>query len=193
MKNVFVIICLSFTVACAQKEPATEEIQSVPFDSEISVLKVSMYDSDLIDYDIANSHPYDVDFKIEKAETGKYMLITSMKLHGGSFFVSPITDTGFKGKFRVEVAPNDDLSIGDDVVETPKTKTVFDPHRFINGPVNWVTEDTRYDFPLIINTNRDFEIGGKLIFVIEPKCTLEEIPVMFKYKNGVLTVEKWMC
>jgi hypothetical protein len=159
----------------------------------IPVLEVSMYDSPLIDYEIAVSHPYDVDFKVEKAEDGQFKLVTSMKLYGGSFFVSPHSTTDFKGRFCVEVAPNDDLSIGTEFLETPPTQTVTDPHRFVNGPVNWVTEDTKYDHPLKLNTDKDFMIGGKLIFVIEPKCTLEEVPVMFKYENGVLTVEKWEC
>jgi hypothetical protein len=156
----------------------------------IPVLEVSMYASPLIDHEIAVSHPYDVDFKVEKAEDGQFKLVTSMKLYGGSFFVSPHSTTDFKGRFSVEVAPNDDLSIGTEFLETPRTQTVTDPHRFVNGPVNWVTADTRYNHPLNLNTDKDFMIGGKLIFVIEPKCTLEEVPVMFKYENGVLTVEK---
>ena len=159
----------------------------------LQALEVSMYESPLIDHDVAINHPYDVDFKIEKSENGGFNLVTLIQLHGGSFFVSPNTGKGFKGKFRIETAPNNNLSIGSDFVETPRTKTVLDPHRFVHDPVNWVTEDTRYDYPLILNTEEDFEIGGKLIFVIEPKCTLEEIPLMFKYKDGVLTVEKWKC
>ena len=159
----------------------------------LQVLEVSMYDSPLIDREVAINHPYDVDFKVEKAEEGDFKLVTLMQLHGGSFFVSPHTGKGFSGQFRIEIAPNDNLSIGSDFVETPRTKTVLDPHRFVHDPVNWVTEDTRYDYPLILNTEEDFEIGGKLIFVIEPKCTLEEIPMIFKFKGGVLKVEKWEC
>ena len=132
-------------------------------------------------------------YQFKKTEDGQSKLVTSMKLYGGSFFVSPHSTTDFKGMFSVEVAPNEDLSIGTEFVETPRTQTVIDPHRFVNGPVNWVTEDTRYDHPLKLNTDKDFMIGGKLIFVIEPKCTLEEVPVMFKYENGVLTVEKREC
>ena len=159
----------------------------------LQVLEVSMYNSPLIDHEVAINHPYDVDFKVEKAQDGGYNLVTLMQLHGGSFFVSPHTGTGFSGKFRIEIAPNDNLSIGSDFVETPRTRTVLDPHRFVHDPVNWVTDDTRYDYPLTLNTQEDFMIGGKLIFVIEPKCTLEEVPVMFRYNDGVLTVEKWKC
>jgi len=157
------------------------------------VLKVSMYDSPLIDHEIAKNHPYDVDFVVDKSANGEFSLVTSMKLFGGSFYVSPHTKSDFAGRFRIEVAPNTILSIGAHFLETPHSQTVIDPHQFVHGPVNWVTEDTQYIHSLYLKTEDDFEIGGKLIFVIEPKCTLEEVPVMFKYKNGVLTVEKWKC
>jgi len=159
----------------------------------IPVLWVSMYDSPLIDHDIAMSHPYDIDFKVEPTEDAKFKMVTAVKLYGGSFFISPHSTGDFKGGFRVEVAPNNDLSIGTDVLETPRSETVIDQHPFINGPVNWVTKDTKYEHPLQLHTDKDFMIGGKLIFVIEPKCTLEEVLIMFKYKDGVLTVEPWEC
>lgn len=159
----------------------------------LQVLEVSMYDSPLIDHEVAINHPYDVDFNVEKSENGSFNLVALIQLHGGSFFVSPNAGPGFSGKFRIEIATNDNLSIGSDFVETPRTKTVLDPHRFVHDPVNWVTEDTRYDYPLILNTEEDFEIGGKLIFVTEPKCTLEEIPIIFKFEDGELKVEKWDC
>lgn len=190
MKNAIVIILLSFATACAQKEVQTDAKQ---YDPSIPVLAVSMYDSPSIDHQVAISHPYDAEFKVEKTPNGDYELVTSIDLHGGSFYVSPHTKTGFKGKFRIEVAPNDDLSIDTNFVEIPRTTTVIDPHRFVHDPVNWVTEDTKYNYPLILHTQEDFTIGGKLIFVIEPKCTLETIGLLFKYKNGVLTVEPLKC
>lgn len=193
MKNTLVLFLLSFTVACAQKETTPVEPIFSAYDPAIPVLDESMYDKPLTDHAKAMEHPYDVTFSIEKNAEGEHILVTDMKLHGGSFLVSPLTDAGFKGKYRVEVAPNDDLEISGAVTETPPTATVIDPHRFVNGPVNWVTKDTKYEFPLTLNSDKDFQIGGKLIFVIEPKCTLEEVPIMFKYKNGVLTVEPWKC
>ena len=157
------------------------------------VLKTSMYESPLIDREVAINHPYDVNFKVEQGTDGLFHLVREIKLYGGSFYVSPQSGSDFKGRFRIEVAPNDNLEIASDFSESPQSETVIDPHQFVHGPVNWVIEDTRYEHPLKLNTKEDFEIGGKLIFVIEPKCTLEEVPVLFKYNNGVLTVEKWDC
>jgi len=187
MKNIIATFLLPLFFGCALKDSTTSVEPITP------VLKVSMYNSPLIDYDVAVNHPYDVDFMVKKTTEGQFSLITWMQLYGGSFYVSPHSITDFKGRFAVEVAPNEDLVIEADFLETPRSIEVIDPHRFVNGPVNWVSEDTRYDYPLTIKSKKDFDIGGKLMFVIEPKCTLEEIPLMFKYRSGVLTVEKWEC
>ena len=107
--------------------------------------------------------------------------------------MSPHSTRDFTGRFTIELADYDNLTLGDDFIETPRSKEVIDPHQFVNGPVNWVQEDTRYDYHLTLKSQEDFEVGGKIIFTIEPKCTLEEIPFLIKYKSGVLTIEKWMC
>jgi len=187
MRYFLIISAFSLTSACAQTDPAPTDGSNLP------VLEVSMYNSPSIDHEVAKDHPYDVDFTVEKTADGQFILVTSMKLHGGSFYVSPHSTRDFKGKFRIEVAPNEDLSIKDDFIETPRSEEVIDPHQFIDGPVNWVQEDTKYEYSLKVTSKEDFDIGGKIIFVIEPKCTLEEIPLMFKYRSGVLTVEPWKC
>ena len=174
-------------VACVDKKAMTS-IEPTP-----PVLNVSMYDIPLTDREAALDHPYKLDFLLEKTAAAQYKLVTDMKLFGGSFYVSPHSSGAFKGKFRIEIAPNNDLILENDFVEIPRSIEVIDPHQFVNGPVNWVKEDTRYGHLLNILTEKDFEIGGKYIFTIEPKCTLEEIPILFKFKSGVLTVEEWRC
>lgn len=187
MRFLFVASILSITSAFGQDNTIPSATPTP------RVLEVSMYDSPEIDHEVAMDHPYDIVFNVKKTSDGQHQLVTSMKLHGGSFYVSPHSTTDFKGKFKIELATNDDLSIGDKFVETPRSVEVVDPHQFVNGPVNWVQEDTKYVYPLRVNSKEDFTIGGKIIFVIEPKCTLEQVPIMFKYRSGVLTVEKWKC
>jgi hypothetical protein len=187
MKNVIAFFFLFLIVSCAQKELVTSTEPTIP------VLNVSMYDSQLIDKEIAIDHPYELAFEVEKTSENQYTLNTTMKLYGGSFYVSPHSKRDFKGKFTIEIADNKNLKLAIDFIETPRSQEVIDPHPFVNGSINWVNEDTKYEHQLTALSNEDFDVGGKIFFTIEPKCTLEEIPVMFKYRSGVLTIEKWKC
>jgi hypothetical protein len=187
MKNIIAFFFLTLFVACAQKEIAISTEPMIP------VLNVSMYDIPLIDRAAAINHPYELAFEVKKTADNQYDLITTMKLFGGSFYVSPHSTRDFKGKFTIDIAADGNLKLGDDFIEIPRSKEVIDPHQFVNGAVNWVKEDTRYEHRLTVTSQEDFDIGGKIIFTIEPKCTLEEIPVLFKYRSGVLTIEKWKC
>jgi len=181
MKYIIAFFSISLIVACAQKATTS------------STQNVSMYNSPLIDREVAFNNPYELTFDIEKAKGDQYSMITTMELFGGSFYVSPHSTRDYTGRFTIELAEYDNLIIGDDFIETPRSKEVFDPHQFINDVVNWVQEDTKYEHNLIVTSQEDFDVGGKIIFTIEPKCTLEEIPFMIKYRSGVLTIEKWKC
>lgn len=156
-------------------------------------LKVSMYDVPLTNREAAMKHPYDIEFEVKQAGPNTYTLITTMKLHGGSFYVSPNARRDFKGKFHVEVADRKHVVLEDGFMETPRSTEVIDPHPFIDGTVNWVSVDTRYEHTLTVTSKEDFEIGGKYRFTIEPKCTLEEVPFLIKQRAGVLTIGKWKC
>ncbi len=160
---------------------------------KIPMQGLSMYYSPLIDSTIAMDYPYDLSFDLEQIDETHYKLITRVKLHGGSFYVSPFSSGDFKGKFTIETAPTNDLLINDDFIETPRSKEVFDPHQFVNGPVNWVSVDTKYEHIFTVVGKTDFDIGGKIFFTIEPRCSLEVIPLLFKHKDGVLTVERMGC
>lgn len=156
-------------------------------------LKVSMYDVPLTDREAAMKHPYDIEFEVKQAGPNTYTLITTMKLHGGSFYVSPNARRDFKGKFHVEIANHDHVVLEDGFTETPRSTEVIEPHPFIDGTVNWVNVDTRYEHTLTVTSPEDFEIGGKYRFTIEPKCTLEVVPFLIKQRAGVLTIERWKC
>ena len=84
---------------------------AVPFDfSDIPFLKDERTA-------IALDEPYDLNFSVEQTSDGQYALVATMELFGGSFYVSPHSTGDFKGKFRVEVAPNKDLEIGTDFMK----------------------------------------------------------------------------
>lgn len=184
MKKIMIGVAGLLAMSCAKREA------SVPIEPVTPVLDVSMYEAPTIDRDVVMDHPYELACSVERTANGPYVLIASMKLFGGSFYVSPHSTGDFSGKFRIELATNDKLQMEAGFTETPRSLEVIDKHPFVWGPVNWVNVDTRYAYPLTVLANEDFDLEGKVIFTIEPRCTLEEIPVLLKYRSGVLTLEQ---
>ncbi len=181
MKSIIAFCLLSLVIGCTQK-------QSTPL-----TRSVSMYDVPLTDREAALSNPYELSFTIEKGNKKQYTLVAMMELFGGSFYVSPFSTTGFKGRFTIDLQENDHVMLGENFTETPRSKAEIDPHPYVNGLVNWVSVDTKYEYPLTILSEDDFEVRGKFVFTIEPKCTLEQVPFIIKYESGVLRIEKWLC
>ena len=174
----FALIILAVMLACSEKPTIT------------STPNVSMYDSPLIVREVALNDPYELSLDIKEIGADHYNMITTMDLHGGSFYVSPFSPGGFKGRFTISIENNVYVKLGDNFKESPRSKEVFDPHQFVNGPINWVQDDTRYDHKLIVTSKKDFDVHGKIVFTIEPRCSLEDIPFVIKYRSGTLRIEK---
>ena len=174
MKKHIIIILIPFIAACGkQQESIGQEL-------------TSMYDSPNINKEIAMENPYQLTTTIDNGA-----LITSIKLNGGSFFVSPHAKGDFLGKFSVSVPDNEFVSLSKTYKETPQSAQVFDPHQFVNGPVNWVAVNTQYNQELEVKSSSDFKVSGLIRFTIEPRCTLEEIPFDVIQKDGLLSVVRY--
>ena len=133
---------------------------------------------------------YDIQFEIDKLENNEHQLSIAIKLYNGSHYISPHAKREFSGKFYMDLGSYSDLSFKDNIIETPRSVEIIDPHPFTNGIVNWVHVNTIYKQPLQIKTLEDFEVFGRVQFTIEPRCTLESIPFVISYKDGEMTVKK---
>jgi len=134
---------------------------------------------------------YTLQFKIEKTENNQHNLVIDVKLHKGSSFISPFETKKFKGKFYMDLGSYKDLSLDESIIETPQAVAEYDG--FENAPVIWVKENTTYTQLLNIKTDEGFEVLGRVIFTIEPRCSLETIPFGISYKNGVMTLIDPKC
>ena len=74
------------------------------------------------------------------------------------------------------------LTFGENIIETPQAVDSYD--KFGNQFVKWVKVNTTYLQQLNIKTKENFEVFGRVQFVIEPRCTLEQIPFAISYKDG---------
>lgn len=141
----------------------------------------------------ANSNPYNISFSLKKEQKTSYLLIINMQLAEGAYYVSPNSRRDFKGKFKLYIDSKTHLGLDRFLIEQPASTEVYDKNAFVDGYVNWVTENTQYSKQIQVLTNNDFIVHGYVQFTIEPRCTLEKIPFILKQQNGKLVVELDVC
>lgn len=140
-----------------------------------------------------SSEPYELKMKMNELENDLFELELNMILHNGAHFVSPNAKRAFKGKFTVQLDDSDKLVPVSELIENPRSVEEYDPHPFVNGNVNWVREDTKYTLKLERKAEEYFSLKGFIQFTIEPRCTLEKIPIIIKNVKGKLRVELFQC
>lgn len=131
---------------------------------------------------IVSDELYTLQFKIEKTKSNQHNLVIDIDLHKGSSFISPFEEKEFLGKFYMDLGDYTNITFDGNLIETPKANSRYDG--FENAQVIWVEENTSYTQALNINTEDNFEVFGRVIFTIEPRCTLEQIPFGIAYKDG---------
>ncbi len=193
IKYIFLSLILFIGVSC-QSENKTEKKQDNTVAETVKTNNyISPYDS--FSYDVSKDvDPYKLSLNTFQIAKDEFSLEVNIELNQGSFFVSPKSKGSFKGKFRIEFNENNHLEIDKAFTESPESKEVFDSHPYVNGYVNWVKENTKYNKTLKLKEKKgNFTVTGVIKFVIEPKCTLEEIPFILIYENGELIVRRDMC
>ncbi|TBN06727.1 hypothetical protein EYD45_02260 [Hyunsoonleella flava] len=139
------------------------------------------------------SNPYKTSLRLQPSWDNRYNLIVDMELIQGAYFISPNSTRDFKGKFTIELETSPDIKLIDGLIEYPLTKEENDPHPFVNGKVNWVRENTTYTQKIKLMTDEDFTVRGLIRFTIEPRCTLEKIPIVIFMDKGELKFEIDNC
>lgn len=146
-----------------------------------------------LEFPKVKSEPYELKMNIIAVKGDVYELELSMILNDGAYFVSPNAKRDFKGKFTVQLEDNEKLTPISEWIEIPLSIEEYDPHPFVNGNVNWVREDTKYTLKLKRNTTESFHVQGFIQFTIEPRCTLEKIPIIIKHSGGEMRIELFQC
>lgn len=136
---------------------------------------------------------YAVKFSSTAQSDELHNLIIDIHLKNGGHFVSPNATRDFKGKFTMIFENTNAFELVGKLNETPLTVEELDLHPFVNGPVNWVRENTTYTQKIKLNTTNTFEAKGHIQFTIEPACTLEKIPFIIKQTDGTLKFEFFGC
>ena len=181
-------LCI-LTVGCNSNETQSQEpIASLEMPIPILVPERMMENGPVV-----NPDPYDLKMQINTLENNMFDFEVSILLYNGAHYISPNAVRDFTGKFTIHIEDNPQLEIVSELEETPRSVEEIDLHPFTNGTVNWVREDTRYNQTLKPTVETDFDVMGFIQFTIEPRCTLEKIPIIIKYRDGDLRVEVFGC
>ena len=136
--------------------------------------------------------PYTINFGVEELENNEYYITVNLVPDEGSHFMSPLSSKAYKGTFQIEFNDTKNLlKVNKVYLESPASIVEVDP--FSGLPAHFVRQNTTYKQKFKTKTDGDFEVLGKVQFVIEPKCTMEEYTYRIYRKNGVMQIELPSC
>lgn len=189
MKKIFASILLVIAVSCKSDKSSsipTTESEEVPH-KEIAMLV------NTTEHGPRSAEPYELKVQMSKVENDVYDFMVLMNLHGDAHYVSPNSKRDFKGKFTIVMEETTAIEPLSGLIETPLSIEEIDNHPFVNGTVNWVRVNTNYKLQLQRKVTTDFIVTGFIQFTIEPRCSLEKIPIVITNKAGEMTVKIDKC
>lgn len=190
MKNLILCLCILFMISCKTDNSKTE---TAMLSMVIEVPKTSCSMNRFNGPVVEHPHPYELNLNLNSLENNVYDLEMAMVLINGAHFVSPNSKGNFKGIFTVFIEKNNHIERTTELLETPLSIEEYDSHSYVNGYVNWVRENTTYRQQIKRTSEDAFEVMGYIQFTIEPKCTLENIPFIIKFKDEELKFEIFGC
>jgi len=182
MIRLITLVLLFLNMACSIDQPQSNPIREAP-------ILYDEYASKAIETSQIKA-PYEVKFQIDRVGDKKYNLVVGMELVEGNKYLSPHTRTKFKGLFNISLEKNSHLELDSTFIETPRSVEELDMHPFSSGLVNWVKVNTTYQHEVKVISKGDFEIAGMVVFVIEPRCTLEEIEFIISQRSGKMEIRE---
>lgn len=139
------------------------------------------------------AQPYELKLNKHKLSNEIYDLEIQMLLYNDAYYVSPNEKGDFKGKFTFYVDTNDSFILKSNLIERPLSNEKYHSSTNDKGLTNCVGVDMSYKQKIQITNTEDFEVKGFIQFTIEPRCTLEKIPVIISYKKGLMRFEIDRC
>ncbi|MCH2232130.1 MAG: hypothetical protein MK105_17465 [Crocinitomicaceae bacterium] len=126
--------------------------------------------------------PYTINFD---ANNQTKELTIKIDLDEGSYYIAPNSPGTFKGLLKINFPANDFFELASTFVSAPEP--IEEENQWGEGLVEIIRETTVHSMRYKLKSTGDFQIQGTVQFVIEPKCTLEKIPVTIFSKDGQLS------
>ncbi|WP_130735040.1 hypothetical protein [Flavobacterium sp. J27] len=189
MKNVIFPFCFLLLISCkidsSKTESTSDTILSQNLKNETE--KSLQYGPNV------SAEPYEMKLDIHEVSDAVYDLEIQMLLYNNAYYASSNSKKDFKGKFTFFIEDTPFFTLKNNLIETPLLIKQSDSESANNPLLDWIRVNTYYKQQLEIKTLEDFMVRGYIQFTIEPRCTLEKIPVMIKSENSVVKFEIDRC
>ncbi len=173
--KVLLITGILATIGCTMNE-TEKSVESIEINKDLTTYQVA--ESVLKEHD-----PYDINFDLDVES--QLLRIKIDLLDSGAYYLSPNTPGSFKGLLKVIFPQNDFIKIKETIKVSPEPS--HEENEWGEGPVDIIRQNTTHTIGYDLKSTEDFTIKGTVQFVIEPKCTLEKIPVTLFRKDGKLS------
>ena len=142
---------------------------------------------------MVNDVPYNLEIELVTSENNKHDLVISIELNSGAHFNPSHATLDSKGKFYMNLGNYKNLNFESNIMESPQSVQELYPSTFVDESVNWDYENKVYKQSLSLLSKNDFEVIGMLRFAVASRSSLEEIPFILSYKDGILKITSSMC
>lgn len=132
--------------------------------------------------------PYSVDYTITEVDGETFELAVKITPDRGAYLLSAYADPSYSGKLSFTMDNTTSLHYGEKWVESPQVIPSLLP-KSNHAKAKMIMTPTTYTRTFKLLKNTDFDVSGALRFVIEPRCTLEEMSFRLSRKEGKLSVE----
>ena len=173
MNQFITFLFFAINIACTT---SNEQVNNISHSEKLEIIE----ESKTLD------EPYEIELQIEQSENKTFQLVASIELDSGTWFASPYSKESLKGYFNLSIEDHNQLVMDDAFEEIPRSSEEINPMgEFL---INVVRENTVYKRNLKVLAKEDFDVKGSIRFVIEPRCTMEQIGFVISNRSGKLNV-----
>lgn len=189
MKKVILFFCALVVSSCKIDSSKIESISDTAISQNLKTEtnKLVQFGPNL------PAEPYEIKLDVHPTSNHIYELEIQMLLYNNAYYASSNSKKDFKGKFSFFINDNTFFILKSNLIETPLLITEKDSEATDNQSSDWIRVNTNYKQQLEIKTSEDFMVTGYIQFTIEPRCTLEKIPVIIKSEKAILKFEIDKC
>mgnify|MGYP000319827569 CR=1 FL=1 len=131
---------------------------------------------------------FDLSLGITNLVDNSYNMSVNLDLEPGAYVVSPYSEDTTYMHFNMFFPETNMLKANSDLLEEPRSVEEFDP--ILARKVRFIREKTTFQKKLTVLTTSDFEIEGRITFMIEPRCVPYDVVFSLKQSQGKLSIKQ---